>query len=359
LTTARSTALFRVGVTPDAYAADGTPLFDFSELDAQPGIERELLEMEIGEVPRELLEDLDALILPTAMNRLPAASLAHADRLTLVARLAVGYDRIDVDACNEQGIFLTVAPDTVRRPMASAAIAYLLALTLKLPQKDRVIRERRWDDHFGYTGVGLVGKTLGVVGVGNIGLEVLRLAEPFSMGHLAFDPYVDRERLPKRLRVELVDLDTLLAQSDAVVLTLPLTQQTRGLIDGPRLGLLKPSAYLINIARGPIVDQAALTRALAERRIAGAALDVFEQEPLADDDPLIDLDNVILTPHAIGRTEEWFVNGARAAANAVGAVAHGRRPPHVVNPAVLRNPRLEEKLRRHRRRSRALVAPSR
>jgi D-3-phosphoglycerate dehydrogenase len=352
LTTKRSTPPFRVGVTPDAYASDGSPLFDFSELDALPGVERELLAMEIGEVPGDLLTDLDALILPTAMNRVPASSLVGAERLTLIARLAVGYDRIDVETCTEQGIFVTVAPDTVRRPMASAAIMYMLALTLKLPQKDRVIRERRWDDHFGHTGVGLVGKTLGVVGVGNIGLEVLRLAEPFSLRHLASDPYVDPRRIPKRLRTELVELDALLADSDVVVVTCPLTPATRGLLDERRIGLLKQRAFLINIARGPIVDQRALTRALQEERIAGAALDVFEREPIADDDPLIELDNVILTPHAIGRTEEWFVNGARAAAAAVGSVSHGRHPPHVVNPAVLASPRLEEKLRRYRRRVR-------
>jgi len=236
--------------------------------------------------------------------------------------------------------------------MATAAIAFLLSLTLKLREKDRVIREDRWADEVDHLGVGLVGRTLGVVGLGNIGREVLRLAEPFSMRHVAHDPYVDPARVPKRLRTELVPLDDLLARSDFVCVTCPLTLETRHLLDERRLGLLKPSAFLVNIARGPIVDQDALVRVLAERRIAGAALDVFDEEPLPSGHPLTSLDNVILTPHSIGRTDERFTNGARTAADVVGAVAGGGRPPFLVNRAVLANPRLRTKLREYRRRSR-------
>jgi phosphoglycerate dehydrogenase-like enzyme len=334
-------------------------MFDFAELDALPGVERTMISMAGREVPAELLAPCDALILPTAMNHLPRSSLAQAERLTLVARLAVGYDRIDVAACTEAGILVTVAPDTVRRPMASAAIAYLLALTLKLFQKDRVIRENRWDDHYDHVGIGLAGKTFGLVGLGNIGREVLTLAKPFSMRHLVFDPYVAPASVPARLGAELVELDDLLADSDFVCVTCPLTPETRGLLDARRIALLKPTAFLINIARGPIVVEAALIAALREGRIAGAALDVFEQEPLDPGNPLVAMENVILTPHAIGRTEEWFLHGARAAAATVGAVSRGRRPPHVVNPDVLENPRLVAKLRAHRRRAGRLESLSR
>jgi phosphoglycerate dehydrogenase-like enzyme len=343
---------FRVGISPDVRGRDGRLLFDFGALDEIPGVEWEVFETESRELGPEVGARYDALVLATAIFHVDRRTLADADRLTLIARLGVGYDRIDLPACTEAGILLTVAPDAVRRPMATAAIGFLLSLTLKLQEKDRVIREDRWADEIDHLGVGLVGRTLGMVGLGNIGREVLTLAEPFSMRHIAHDPYVDPARVPKRLRTELVPLDDLLAQSDFVCVTCPLTPETRHLLDERRLGLLKPSAFLINIARGPIVDQDALVRVLTERRIAGAALDVFDPEPLPSGHPLTKLDNVMLTPHSAGRTDERFTNGARTAVAVVGAVSRGRRPPYVVDPTVLANPRLRGKLREYRRRSR-------
>ena len=350
---------FRVGITADARGGDGRALFDFSAFDAEPGIEWEFLPPADPEIAPDVPARYDALVLPTARCYLTRRSLVDAERLTLVARLAVGFDKIDIDACTEAGVIVTVAPEAVRRPMATAAMGFLLALTLRIPQKDRLVREGRWADEVHHLGTGLVGRTLGVIGLGNIGREILRLAAPLSMHHLASDPYVDPPSIPKRLRVDLVPLEELLSRSDFVCVTCPLTPETRHLLDAVKLSLLKSSAYLINIARGPIVDEKALVQALETGQLAGAALDVFEEEPVDGSSPLVALDNVILSPHAIGRTDERFIHGSRAGAAAVLAVARGVRPPHVVNPEAFVNARLRSTLGRNRRRRAEAVSGGR
>jgi D-3-phosphoglycerate dehydrogenase len=266
-----------------------------------------------------------------------AATLAGADRLRVLARLGVGYDTVDVDACTKAGVLLTITPDGVRRPMASSAMAFVLALAHRMLQKDRNVRLGGWD-RLEQAGVGLTGRTLGLIGVGNVGRDVVALSEPFGMRRIAYDPYLGTA--PPG--VELVPLETLMREADFAVILCPLTDETRRLVNAERLGLMKPTAFLVNVARGPIVDQAALTEALQERRIAGAALDVFEREPPEPDDPLLSLDNVILAPHAIGLTDEIFRGSGRSACRSVLAVARGRVPDYVVNRDALDHPRLKE-----------------
>ena len=266
-----------------------------------------------------------------------AATLVGADRLRLLARLGVGYDTVDVDACTEAGVLLTIAPDGIRRPMASSAMAFVLALAHRMLQKDRDVRQGGWD-RFGNAGVGLTWRTLGLLGVGNVGSDVVALSEPFGMRRIAYDPYL--EAGPHG--VELVSLETLFAEADFVVVLCPLTDETRRLVNAERLALMKPTAFLVNVARGPIVDQAALTEALREGRIAGAALDVFEREPVDPGDPLLSLENVILAPHAIGMTDEVSRGSGRSACRSVIAVAQGRVPEYVVNREALDHPRLKE-----------------
>jgi phosphoglycerate dehydrogenase-like enzyme len=195
---------------------------------------------------------------------------------------------------------------------------------------DRHMHEGGYD-RFAHVGRGLRGSVLGIVGIGNVGRELVELARPFGFRIVAADPYAQPLD-----GVELVALDELLAASEFVVVLCPLTDETRGLIDARRLALMRPDAFLVNVARGPIVDQAALTKALRERRIAGAALDVFEHEPLAPDDPLRSLDNVILAPHAVALTDEIFRDGALSVVRSVLAVAAGERPEFVLNPEALR-----------------------
>jgi phosphoglycerate dehydrogenase-like enzyme len=216
----------------------------------------------------------------------------------------------------------------------------VLALAHRLFQKDRDVREGRWE-RFANVGVGLTGRTLGLIGVGNVGTDVVRLSEPFALRRLACDPYC--EAPPPG--VELVELDTLFGESDFVVVLCPLTDETRGLVGAEQLALMKPTAFLVNIARGPIVDQGALTAALRERRIAGAALDVFEPEPIDPSDPLLELDNVILAPHALGLTDEIFRSSGVSACRSVLAVAEGRVPEYVVNREALSHAKLRDRLR--------------
>jgi phosphoglycerate dehydrogenase-like enzyme len=180
---------------------------------------------------------------------------------------------------------------------------------------------------------------LGIIGLGNVGRELAELARPLGLRIIAHDPWVEPEAAT-RVGVGLVSLEDLLRQSDYVCVCCALTEKTRHLLDEERLTLMKPSAYLINVARGAIVDQAALTRRLAERRIAGAGLDVFEREPIDPADPLLDLDNVILAPHAICWTDECFrLNGQSAVASLIDVAAR-RVPRHVVNPEALAHDRL-------------------
>jgi phosphoglycerate dehydrogenase-like enzyme len=202
--------------------------------------------------------------------------------------------------------------------------------------KDRLTREgpAGFDRRGDHMGVGLVGRVLGSVGVGNIGAELFRLARPFDMRFIAHDPYVDAS-VAAELNVEPVTLDEVFRRADVVTINCPLTSGTRHLVNAERLALMKPTAYLINTARGPIVDQKALTRVLQERRIAGAGLDVLEQEPPDPSDPILTLDNVILGPHALCWTDQCFAGNGAADVKAVLDVQHGREPRVVVNRAVL------------------------
>ena len=334
---------FLAGITPDARGSDGTLLFDLTPLRDAPSVECQDLNAPDGELNAEAVAGLDALIIASSRFRVSRETVEGVDRLALIARLGAGYETIDLDACTAAGVAVTTAPEAVRRTMATAAIAFLLALTLKIPQKERSLREGRWADGPGDLGVGIVERTIGIVGLGNIGTEIARLAAPFSPRLLACDP---DPSAPTDLEqsVELVVLDELLARSDVVVVSCPLNDSTRRLLSRERLALLKPSAFLVNIARGPIVDQEALVEMLESGRLAGAALDVFEDEPLDPAHPLLRLPNVIATPHAIGWTDEACRIGGRAASRAVLAVAAGSLPEHVVNLEVLERPNFLAKL---------------
>ena len=339
--------IFRVGLTRDFLRTDGTLGYGdigLGTLDGLPGVTWEFLPEDARELRAEQVRGYDALLV--LAPRVGAATLAGADRLTLVARFGVGYDNVDLDACTERGVLVTITPDGVRRPMAVAAITFLLALSHKLLVKDRLTRAGRWGEKLDHMGRGLTGRTLGLVGLGNIGREVVTLARPFGLRCLAFDPFASPADAAGS-GAELVGLETLLRAADFVCLTCALTPETYHLINAERLALLRPTAFLINVARGPIVDQRALTAALREGRLQGAALDVFEQEPIDAGDPLLTLSNVIVTPHAIGWTDECFRLMGRSACESIAAVAAGQLPRYVVNHAALDSAPTQEKLRRY------------
>ena len=327
---------FRVALSSDFIEPDGSPTFphfDLEPLRSTPGCEMAFLE-EANPIRGEQLEDFDALILLT--HRFGRESVPKSDRLAVVARFGVGYDTVDVGACTDADIALVITPDGVRRPVAVSIITLMLALTGKIMTKDRLTRDaphgfHRRSEHMG---VGLVDRTLGSLGIGNIGAEMFRMARPFDMAFIAFDPYAD-PTVAAELGVELVSLEELFRRSDVLSVNCPLTEETQHIVNAERIALMKPTAYLINTARGPIVDQKALTRALQNEAIAGAGLDVLEEEPPDPQDPILGLDNVILTPHALCWTDQCFAGIGAADIRAVLDVMHGREPRGVVNREVL------------------------
>ena len=326
---------FRVGITRDAITPSGEPIYGRAALKVldDPRIEWEYLPQMVAELTPEHASRYDALCV--LGGRVTRNTVSGSDRrLKLVARFGVGYDTVEVPALTEHGIMLTIAPDGVRRPVASSVMAFTLALSHRLATKDKLVRDGRWKDKGDYLGYGLTGKVLGVIGVGNIGKEVFRLAKPWDMVHLGCDPNVPQAAV-NDLGVKMVDLDTLLREADVISVNCMLNEETHHLIGARQFGLMKPSAFFINTARGPVVDEAALADALRSKQIAAAAIDVFEQEPTPVDNPLLKMDNVIVAPHAVCHTDECMrLLGESAFASAVD-LANGRRPRHIVNAEAL------------------------
>ncbi len=326
---------FRVAFTADFLKPGSTePVFpdiDATALDV-PGVDYHILTEGVDEIRPGQLADTDAVVV--LGPKVSAASLEGADQLAVVARIGVGFDAVDVEACTRAGVALTITPDGVRRPVASAALAFLLAQAHRLPLKDRLTRDGRWGEKPQHMGIGLRGRTLGLVGLGNIGQEILALIAPHDMNIVVTDPYADPDRV-EGLGAQLLDLPSMLGRADFVIVCCALTTQTHHLIGETEFRQMKPSAHLINVARGPIVDQKALTGALQQGEIAGAALDVFEREPVDLDDPLLGLENVILAPHALSWTDESFRMMGESAFAGILAIARGKAPDHVVNRNVL------------------------
>jgi len=340
---------FRVALSGDFKKADGSPTFpdfDIAPLRNAPGVEVAYVEAS-NPIRADQLADFDALIL--LVPRFARESIHPNGRLSVVARFGVGYDNVDVEACTAAGIALCITPDGVRRPVAVSIITLMLALTGKLLIKDKLTRSgpEAFAKRVDHMGVGLVGRTLGSIGIGNIGAELFRLAKPFDMKFIAHDPFADKN-VATELGIELVGMEDLFRRADVLCVNCPLTPETRHLVNAERLALMKPTAFLINTARGPIVDQKALTKVLAERRIAGAGLDVLEAEPPVPDDPILKLGNAILTPHALCWTDQCFAGNGAADVKAVLDLQHGRTPRGVVNRAVLDGPRFKARLEGYR-----------
>ncbi len=334
---------FRVGLTRDLMDANGKPTFGdeaLATLGKDSRITWEVLAEDVKEITPAEVGGYDALYI--GMPRVtPASFVGNVQRTRIIARHGVGFDTVDVGACTAHGVILTIQPDGVRRPMAVVALTYVFALSQKLLIKDRLTRAGRWAEKVEHMGRGLIGRTLGVIGAGNIGSEIIRLAQPFGLRVLADDPYVER-RVIEAAGARAVDLPTLLRESDFVVVMCQLTKETRHLIGRAELRLMKPDAYLISIARGPIVDEAALIAALREGRIAGAGIDVFEQEPVDPANPLLAMENVIVTPHALCWTDQCFSGIAESGFKGIVAAFSGQEPRGVVNRDVLADKGLKE-----------------
>ena len=302
------------------------------------------------EIVAEQLIDCDMVISGATRwteSSLGGASVVNNGRLIAVLYTGAGYNHIDVKALTEANVMLCSAPDAVRRPMGTTILALILALATRLLEKDKLTREGRWLEQRHYHGEGLAGKTLGSIGVGNIGHELFKLVTPFGMNHLACDPYVQQDAVDD-VGVKLVDMDVLLAESDYVSVSVPLSDATYHLIGEAHFRKMKPTAYFINTARGKVVDEPALIRALEERWIRGAALDVFEQEPVDPNNPLLRMENVVVSPHGLCNTEEFFKLGWSGKLRQADQISRGEIPPEVVNKDVLEKAQFKEKFQRYR-----------
>jgi phosphoglycerate dehydrogenase-like enzyme len=296
------------------------------------------------EVTPAQIRDVEGLVVLRPWIKRPTIA-AGAEKLVVIGRSGAGYDKIDVGACTEHDVAVFNAPLALNHSTGSSALLFMLALAKKLPQQQRVTRAGRWDLQATVMGSEIQGRTLGIVGLGHSGRELARLAAPFEMHLLAHSPHADPDQATA-LGVRLTSLEELLSESDFVSLHSRLTPDNPRLIGRGQLALMKPTAFFINVARGELVDQPALVDALRAKKIAGAALDVYEHEPLRADHPLLELDNVILTPHWSASTTDVFAATSRAMADGILRASRGEVPENVVNREVLSRGAFQAKLAR-------------
>lgn len=340
---------FSIALTADFYDDSGAPRYKDFGLDTFDGHDR-IVVSQFSEhrdeiTPDQLAEHHAALVLAP---RVTADSLAGCENLLAISRFGVGYDSVDIAACTASNVLVTITPGAVDRPVAEATVGWMLALTHHMLEKDRLVRNGRWHDRSRFMGCELRDRTLGVIGLGGIGRKLVQLLQGFGMRQpIAFDPFVAPEVFVES-GVRQVELDELLSTADFVSLHCPLNEQTRGLIGAGELKLMKPNAYLLNLARGGIVDEDALYEALAANRIAAAAVDCFDGEPVVKPHRLGELDNVLLAPHSIAWTNELFRDIGRTACQSLLDLAQGRRPRGAVNPEAFENSVFKEKWERVR-----------
>jgi phosphoglycerate dehydrogenase-like enzyme len=345
--------IFRIALTGDFLNQAGeTPFKDMglSVLDAQPQFEYFAFQEHRPQIGADQIGDANALVV--LLPAVTQETLSHAENLLAVGRFGVGYDNVNVAACTEADVLAFIAAGAVDRSVAEATVGWMLALSHHVLVKDRLVRTGQWEKKTQYMGCELRDRTFGAVGLGGIARETIRLLSIFGMNQpLAFDPYMD-PATAAALGVKLVSLDTLLAEADFVSIHCPLSDETRNLIGARELRLMKPNAYLLNTARGGIVDEDALYESLENGRIAGAAIDCFVDEPITSPHRFGALDNVILAPHGIAWTDEIFRDiGQTVFQNMVG-LAYGRKPAKgVLNPEVFDRPGFQDKWRRLRLRA--------
>ncbi|MGH7716929.1 MAG: phosphoglycerate dehydrogenase [Vulcanimicrobiaceae bacterium] len=316
-------------------------MITLSLLDTIPGGHEQLkrftdagYRINVHTVPRPLTEDEVAAFLPgvrgwvCGTDRFTRKALQHADKLEILARSGVGYDAIDTGACDDLGIAVAITPGANNVAVAEYTVGLVFALARQIVWSDVVTRRKKWERGL-INGNSPLGKTLGIIGFNQIGQTLARIAAPLGMKLVYHDILGDFAS--KDLGAKYVDFDELLRTSDFVSLHVPLTPKTKNLISTREFELMKPSAYLINTSRGSIVDEVALAKALKANAIAGAALDVFEQEPVQTDSPLFELENLIMTPHMAGVSTEGKQAMLRIAIDNTLAVLAGERPATIVN----------------------------
>ncbi|MFN5435003.1 MAG: NAD(P)-dependent oxidoreductase [Planctomyces sp.] len=331
--------LFRAALTADFYDQSGQPKFRDLGLDQFHGHPHVLIHPFTQHQPviqADQLAGSHGVVVLTP--KVTGHSLHQAADLLVVSRFGVGYDSVDVDACTEAGVLVTITAGAVDRPVAEATVGWMIALSHHTLIKDRLVRTGQWNERTKYMGRELRERQLGVIGLGGIGRELLRLLQSFDMQPpLVFDPFLS-PATADQLGVRLVSLNELLQASDFVSIHCPLTDQTRGLIGAAELSQMRSDAWLLNTARGGIVDEDALEAALDAGQLAGAALDCFTEEPVVQPSRFARFENVLLAPHSVAWTDELFRDIGRMACRSLLDVSLGRRPHGLLNPALLNQP---------------------
>lgn len=290
--------------------------------------------------PREVVlrdaRQVDGL-LTLLTDRIDGQVMDAAPRLKVVSNFAVGFDNIDIPAATSRGIVVTNTPEVLTDTVADFAFCLILSAARRLVEADAYTRAGKWKtwEPLLLAGQDVHGATLGLIGLGRIGSAVARRAKGFEMRVIYYDPY-RRQDLETSLGIEYRPFADVLRDADVLSVHVPLSEQTRHLIGGEQFGMMKKTAVFVNTSRGPVVDQRALAEALASRRIFAAGIDVFEQEPIPADDPLLRLDNVVVVPHIASASVPTRIRMATLAAENLVAVLQGRRPPNPVNPEVLK-----------------------
>lgn len=349
LTVAHSKRRFRVALTGDFVAEDGSARYrdlglsifeGHDQIEVVPFAEHR---PQIG--PDQIGAAQGVIVLTPAVT---ANSLSQSQDLMAIGRFGVGYDAVDVAACTRADVVAFIAAGAVDRSVAEATIAWMLALTHHVHVKDMLVRSGDWNQRSRFMGCELRGRTLGVIGLGGIGKALVRLLQGFGMETpLAFDPFLDPQTA-QSIGVRLVSLGELLAGADFVSIHCPLNERTRNLIGARELALMKPTAYLLNTARGGIVNEEALYQALKNNRLAGAGIDCFEQEPIAGPHRFGEFHNVLLAPHCIAWTDEMFRDIGRAVCRGMLDLSLGQRPRGVLNPEVFERDSFRKKWARLR-----------
>ncbi len=328
--------MFKVGLTRDFLTPDGALTYDdigLNILEETDGLTYEFMKEYRSPVTAEMLQGYDAVISMAPSYKPESFKGVH--DLKAICRFGVGYDMVDLKACSAANVIVTITKGAVNYSVAEAVITWMLALSHRLLEKNRLVRDGNWAQRSNYMGNELRGRTLGVVGLGGIGGTLAEMIKVFSMNQpLAFDPYADKT-MAEAYGVKLVSLNYLMQHSDFISINCPLTEETFNLISEQELSLLKKNAYIINTARGGIINEDALMKILQANAIAGYATDVFTKEPPDNDHPFFKLENVILAPHSIAWTHEMFREIGIKACRQVVAIAQGKIPEHVVNTDIL------------------------
>jgi len=328
--------MFKVGLTRDFLTPEGNLTYKdigLEILEKADGVEYEFLKQHNSPVTAEMLKGYNAII--SLAPAYTAESFTGVHDLKAICRFGVGYDMIDLKACSDANVIVTITRGAVNYSVAEAIITWMLALSHRVLDKNRLVRNGKWSQRAKYMGSELRGRTLGIVGIGGIGGRLVEMLGTFGMNQpIAYDPYAAEDRT-KEFGVQLVDLGFLMQNSDFISINCPLTDETRNLISEHELSLVGKETFIINTARGGIINEEALIKVLTNNLIAGYATDVFANEPPVENNPLFKLDNVILAPHCIAWTHELFQEIGRKACGQVVQIAQGIIPDDVVNLDIL------------------------